>query len=258
MTVSEMITNLRLGLDKTSSLTTPSFEPEELVHWLNVAQQRWVKTKFSGNNIYKAGFGDMQKRISDLQNLVVNLEDVLPATQYQDYPIDQVYVLDLENVGVFAGPPPVYIDITDWVSEGKFMFFLDSRTNITRSEKYDVYSPSTTGVVKNIYVDAEDIGKYLETPHNKPYFEQPICFLEGNNLVVITDSYCSVNSIYIKYLREPRVLVLSVSNVAKETTTCELPEYACQEIVDLAVTILLENIESQRIQTQPVIAANNE
>lgn len=254
MTVSDALTYIRLGLDKTSSLTTPSFEDEELVYWLNVAQQRWVKTKFSGNNIYKADYNDMQKRISDFKNLIVNIDDTTPGTTYQDFEAGTVAVVDFTDIFSESYED---VDLTTWQAVGKLLFYLDSKSVVTRAESYDVYAPRTTGLVQNVDIVAEDASKYLSTLYNSPYFERPVCFIDGNNLVVITDDYSTISTVWIRYLRYPKELDL-VFNNTRQTTTIELPEYAAQEIVDLAVTILIENIESQRIQTQPIIAANNE
>jgi len=67
MTPSQMHTAVKLGLDKTSSLDIPAYEPEEIDLWLNIAQDRFIKQRLHE-------FEKGSKRISDLQILVVNKE----------------------------------------------------------------------------------------------------------------------------------------------------------------------------------------
>ena len=87
MTPSQMHTAVKLGLDKTSSLDIPAYEPEEIDLWLNVGQDRFIKQRLFGNNPKGVGFEGDSKRISDLQTLVVNKEtDANPWVAVTKYP----------------------------------------------------------------------------------------------------------------------------------------------------------------------------
>ena len=47
MTVAEMHIQFKVGLDKTDSLNYPNFEPEEIDLWLNKAQEKFIKSRYS-------------------------------------------------------------------------------------------------------------------------------------------------------------------------------------------------------------------
>jgi len=78
MTASEMHVAFKLGLDKTNSLSYPSFLPEEIDFWLNQGVRKFVKTRYSGINAKREGFEQSQKRIDDLRKLV--REVTVPCT----------------------------------------------------------------------------------------------------------------------------------------------------------------------------------
>lgn len=94
MTLSEFHTSIKLGLDKTASLSLPHFEPEELDYWINVAIKQFVKTRYSGNNMLGAGFEQIQKRIDDLRTLVRETRITLTdGTSNEDKPNSRIATL---------------------------------------------------------------------------------------------------------------------------------------------------------------------
>lgn len=83
MDISTMHTAVKLGLDKSSALDIPAYEPEEIDYWLNKAIFKFVKTRYSGMNVKQTSFEQTQKRSDDLSTLVKYAEIVLEdATDY--------------------------------------------------------------------------------------------------------------------------------------------------------------------------------
>ena len=70
MTIVEMHTRFKLRMDKADRLNNPSFEPEEIDMFLNIAQERIIKTRYSGMNSHRTSVEEDQKRIEDLKMIM--------------------------------------------------------------------------------------------------------------------------------------------------------------------------------------------
>jgi hypothetical protein len=210
---------VKLGLDKSSSLELPAFEPEEIDYWLNEAQLQLVKQKAFGNNFRGEGFEDSVKRIEDLTTLVVESSEIT----------------------LFSHPfyPNVRYTLTSSVNnaDAVYLFF------ISATAKYE----ETGTIINTLPVKQEEIINLIETDFNIPYIKNPFVYFYENKMGVIYDPYKPIDSVYIKYIKQPKKLVRT-SPAGYETNVCELPEQVHPEIVALTVNILLENIESERQQ----------
>jgi len=80
-TIEEMHYDFRLKCDRVDSLTNQDFNPAEIDWLLNEGQEIVLKTKYSINNPYRAGFEATQKRFDDLSPLVIKNEEVIPVDQ---------------------------------------------------------------------------------------------------------------------------------------------------------------------------------
>lgn len=70
MTVQEFHREFKIASDKVDSLQYAEFTLSERIYFLNEAILRIVKQKYSKNNVYQAGFEEIQKRTDDLKALV--------------------------------------------------------------------------------------------------------------------------------------------------------------------------------------------
>lgn len=219
MNIFEMHMAVKLGLDKSSGLELPAFEPEEIDYWLNEAQMQIIKQKAFGNNFRGEGFEDSVKRIDDLTTLVVESNEItiLPHPFY-------------ENVGYI---PINSLNNTDEV----YMFFVGATVKFV----------GTGTVVTALPVKQEDIKNLIETDFNKPYIKNPFVYFYDNKIGVIYDPYKETSSIYVKFIKKPKTLVRTAP-AEYQTNVCELPEQVHTEVVALTVSMLLENIESERQQ----------
>tara|TARA_Y100001938_G_scaffold21293_1_gene27331 strand:+ start:1060 stop:2229 length:1170 start_codon:yes stop_codon:yes gene_type:complete len=83
MNVNEMHIAVQQGVDKINSLQADMLLPQEIDIELNKSQTRFINTKYGGNNAYRQGFEQSQKRIDDLRSLV--REYVAPTTFKEQY-----------------------------------------------------------------------------------------------------------------------------------------------------------------------------
>jgi len=83
MNVGQMHTAISQGVDKINSLQADMLLPQEIDIDLNRSQIKFINTKYGGNNTYRTGFEQSQKRIDDLRSLV--REYAAPVTFKEQY-----------------------------------------------------------------------------------------------------------------------------------------------------------------------------
>lgn len=236
MTVSEMHSAVRLGLDKSSSFEYASFLTEELDFWLNEAQERFVKQRLYGNNYKQEKYDQSQKRIDDLRTLIRQSGNLTLTSSYLGANVKEAIL-------------PVNLSV------GPYMFYLNSTV------KDGVNNELQTGDV----IPVNLLNTYIKDSINNPYIMRP--------LVYLYNAYSSFYSAYVDmiaiiygdefvpticnvlYIKKPMKLVSGVPGTY-ETNTCELPEHTHREIVSICIELLVENIESPRVQTFSQINAS--
>tara|TARA_R110001583_G_scaffold26456_1_gene95156 strand:+ start:1142 stop:2305 length:1164 start_codon:yes stop_codon:yes gene_type:complete len=83
MNVGQMHTATSQGVDKINSLQADMLLPQEIDIEINKAQIKFINTKYTGNNAFRQGFEQSQKRIDDLRSLV--REYAAPVTFKEQY-----------------------------------------------------------------------------------------------------------------------------------------------------------------------------
>ena len=219
MTAAEMHTAVKLGLDKTSSLDIPAYEPEEIDLWLNIAQDRFIKQRLRE---FELG----SKRISDLHQLIITEETTVdPFTAVAKY----------SNT--------TSIDLTVELTE-VFMYYISSKSMITR-----IIPVMTGAYIDNVMIDHTKIPSFASTGFNSPRFKNPVCWIEDNFLYIMHDALTTdYDDASFKFI----ITFVKQPDVIKEPATavdCELDDSTHQEIVDIAVNLMIENIESPRFGT---------
>jgi hypothetical protein len=103
MNVGQMHRAIQQGVDKINSLQADMLLPQEIDIELNKSQTRFINTKYGGNNAYRQGFEQSQKRIDDLRSIV--REYTAPTTYKEQYnnttwvdqfklPLDYMYLVN--------------------------------------------------------------------------------------------------------------------------------------------------------------------
>jgi len=217
MTIGDMHIAVKLGLDKTSSLELPAFEPEEIDFWLNKAIEQFV------DNQYKI-FEETQYVTEALKPLVE--EDIFAtySGSYGNANKENCFTSDIFSPDEhrFAIGEEVNIVYTDIIS----LDLVTKRQGITECSQLSYR-------------------QFLDNPyseHRLHYGEaKPLRLFVQNYVELITDGNYSVTDYIIRYIKNPITVSLS-------STDCNLPIFTHHKIVDIAVSMLLENIESVRTQ----------
>lgn len=237
MTVEEMHIAFKLKFDKLDLFEYPNLEPEAIDFLLNQAQIRMIKNRYQGNNLYREGFEGTQKRVDDLRTLVKSSKQTTITN----------FVLDDEattpSFRIYEGAVP-----------SDYYFLIRHTVEVVKTGL-----PNKVKTPKQIQHD--DLSQYLDDPFDGPKYRQPLSMMAGTKLQVVTDNTFSIGSIYFTYIRKPLEMSIDATDVNTPTgftNVCELPEQIHQEIVDLAVELALENVESPRLQTTKLINNNTE
>ena len=104
----------------------------------------------------------------------------------------------------------------------------------------------------NKFVQLDDIAKLLEDPFNTTKHTSPLTTIRGRHIDIYTSDIFIIDKLKITYIRKPREISLPLG------ISCELPDHTHQEIVDMAVSSILEGISDPRYQTHQIEVGKNE
>jgi len=223
MTIQDFHNNFNIEVDKTLDFEYPYMLPEQIDYWLNKAQDRFIKERLYPKDPRAKGFEETQKRIEDLRTIVKPSGAITPVTSGTNY------VTTLPN---------------------DYLYLVRHRCTTS----------STCGVknVGGILTKEEFLNQMIKDPFWKPTAEEPLYYFIGNTIVYETLGNFLITQTNITYVKDPLRLQLgSQYTTVTSDVGCELPEQSHQEILDIAVSMVLENIESQRYQTNLNELKNN-
>tara|TARA_R110000744_G_scaffold260846_1_gene375741 strand:+ start:5887 stop:6585 length:699 start_codon:yes stop_codon:yes gene_type:complete len=226
MTIAEMHIQFKVGLDKTDSLNYPNFEPEEIDLWLNKAQDKFIKTRYS-HDVKGETFEETQKRTDDLREVVVQV-DLGPAG----------------NQG-FAKPNGVLFQLPDGTFGGipVYWFAVNEECEITYTNCADNPVVHRRDVKP---VQHDDYNKMVGDPFNKPSKHTVMRLMFGGNAELVGDGTYTINKYILRYIKRPEQMELANNN------NCELAEHTHSEITTMAVGMALENTANPRFQTHMI------
>ncbi len=214
MTSLEMQKEFSLTLDKVDSSAYPELTKKEKYYFLNEGLIRFIKTRYQRNNIYGKGYEESQKRRDDLS--AITLTRFIPAFEANgrfEMSLNELY--QDENIST--------------VSDDKYMFFIKGSGATIGGCK-----PWTKASV----CDHDDYEEIKDDPFNQPTVDDLVILFEEGKIV--TD--VPIEKLRITFLAFPPFI--------SDDQECVLNEHTHKEIVQMAATIALENIESQRLQTK--------
>lgn len=211
--------HFKVEYDKANVITSyPSMLPEEIDVFLNKAYLMIINQKFTGNNYRKIAFEGDIKRISDLQKLVVTSTitthtDVSHASNAISFDLNE-----LDN----------------------YLYYITSTVKLDNINN-SIVNLTSHAIAQNV----------KETDINKPWLPKPVAEIEDNKLIIYYDpiKYETIAEdapIAITYIKQPA----KIDMLSNPDAAIEVEDSVALEIVDLAVFLALENIESQRVETK--------
>lgn len=222
MTRDELHIAFKIEMDKNSQSVAyggcPAFLPEEVDYWLNKGYYDVLTTKFSGQNSTETAFEGSVKRIADLERLV-KTDSSIPVNLTEG--TNKLVLTNLLN--------------RNEDNSGR-MFFIDAVLHW--GDKQAVVELVSHEIARN----------FTKTYNNNPWIEKPVATIQDNSLVIYVDpiEMTGTFTVDVTYVKHPTL----ITDLPSDTGLTEVPEYVQNEIVNKAVQLALDNIESQRIQTK--------
>lgn len=202
----------------------PSFLEEEIDIFLNQAQLEILSNKITGNNALRVPLEGSISNLSEIEKLVVTDNDLSAVhTTFNEFVLD-----DAHNNG-------------------------DRMTILSVLLKYGQFQTNC------VLTSHELVKPFIQTYNNTPWVENPIATLENNKLLVYVDPVLMQQPMYapreeddtqyyrvdLTYVKKPTPFDYTQPNVE-----LDFSEDVMYEIINRAVVLALENIESQRQQSK--------
>lgn len=190
----------------------------DTLYWLNQGAEKFVKTRYNGNNFLRTSFEQDEKRSRDLITLYSRSEDYSPIKEPQvgydqyvfDYPEDLLFVLD-EDVDICPTGLPEEAIPTE-IFECTFDSYMYRITN------------------------------KLTDFHYRNKYARPLRVRTKTGCRLLTDGQYDITRYSVGYLRRPAKITLD----KPFDEYADMPPHTHHEIVKLAVQMLIENTQSQR------------
>lgn len=236
MLIDQFHREFKITLDKTDSQAYPEFLDGEIDFYLNEAQDRFIKQRYGINNIYKAGYEEIQKRTDDLKNLVISRYTNLSSVLHYSLSGDNVFRADLNDL------------------------YSDENLNTPATEQYMLFIKAIAETCVSTdccdwsrvkLVQQDDVSSISGDPFNRPKLNKPIIFFEDGDIFVWSAPGASINRFLVTFIKRPAQM--NIGTYGGPVVQCELSEHTHREILQMAVRIALENIESPRQQSQEVL-----
>ena len=244
MTHKDIYTKFMIEYDKANVASSyPSLTEYEIATILDKAYNALIAQKFTGNNPRRSSFESDNKSISDLQPLIKT--DVCTGS--------------LDSANSFSANLP-----------DEFLYYISSCIEHTISEESKPMDELTVRIINVKLVDHNTANKFLVSPINLPWVKTPVCYIENNKITVIYDPMMQdlETDVYVTYIKKPNTFVkenLTGTNtyltfaeekdkdgkiIVPDAYKFECNDTVAEELISLAVTFALENVESQRLNTK--------
>ncbi len=218
MTIIDAHREFKIRYDKLDALLLPNLLSSEIDILLNQSQDRLVKQRYGKNNIKKEPYEETQKRSDDLKAITVNAV-LLPSVNAVD---------NIDTLAQFVILPLDY-----W-------FIVQERVSISYT---DCTGATVNDIIEVRPIEHNEFSKVIKDPFKKPNNTKVLRLMEANRVELIPALGVTLTDYKLRYIKEPRRVSLT-SNV-----TFELSSHLHSEIVDEAVKVALELVESKRINT---------
>lgn len=224
MDANQMVLEFKLSSDSLDSSTIPDLSNENILYYLNVAQERFVKTKYSENNLYRKGFQASQKRTEDLNNLTKSHYFAATSVGADNYFVNTNFPFDNEGLST--------------PSTDKYMIYVRGNAQIVSSKCGNKYV--------TIKIEALDnMDNVVKNPYKKSNLTRVVGNFENGGIILQSDGSYSIGKALISYIKTP--VVISNDIAYAPINDCELADHTHREIVDMAVQLAVGDLKPEKL-----------
>ena len=228
MTHGDIYTKFMIEYDKAGEATSyPSLTKYEIATLLDKAYLAIIAQKLVGNNVRKSGFESDVKAIEDIRPLVTTkrITDIVTA---EDDAIKNAVQFKISN------------DLLYYITS-------KARYKIIQLDQSIIYP---IDIVKLINHDQAQ--NFVSTSTNIPWIKNPVGYLENTIFTILFDNYLSSNQTFktidkliLTYIQTPIKFVNDTDD-----KVFELSDSMAEELINLAISFALENVESSRLSSK--------
>lgn len=274
MTHKDIYTKFMIEYDKANVTSSyPSLTEYEVATFLDKAYNALIAQKVTGNNARRSIFESDIKSIADINALVKS--NSISITPNASVPANNVVKSQLPNDLLYflQGAMTITLD----TSKDDYTAHVGAADPADDVEKR---------VLPIKLVNHEIAKSFFSTAYNMPWIKEPVCYIENGNMYVVYDPLNKPtveggNEIYVTYIKKPNTFVKDLTTPKKyangfasyfdfnEGTSADVNEtlpttytvseddykFECnstmaEELISLAVTFALENVESSRLNAK--------
>jgi len=207
-----MITSFLQYYDRITNFSAKGYEEDEILLFLNNAQDEFVKERTFGTNFQPPAFDDNEKRVADIRTIVKSTQIATAAS------------------GIYGNS----IRTDPYATDSRYLYMIKmdvqlSRTNPTITQKF----------IPCKRIDQIDAGKFRSTEFNRTWFKHPVYFgTKEDGINIIGDYYTTFyDYARIDYVSRPFTITATTQEFdgTLADTWMSLESHIHQEIVDMAV-----------------------
>ena len=238
MTHGDIYTKFMIEYDKAGEATSyPSLTKYEIATLLDKAYLAIIAQKLVGNNIRKSGFESDVKAIEDIRPIVV-------TKRITDIVTEEDRITDIVTAEDDAIKNAVQFKISN-----DLLYYITSkaRYKIIQLDQSIIYP---IDIVKLINHDQAQ--NFVSTSTNIPWIKNPVGYLENTIFTILFDNYLSSNQTFktidkliLTYIQTPIKFVNDTDD-----KVFELSDSMAEELINLAISFALENVESSRLSSK--------
>ena len=234
MTHSDIYTKFMIEYDKANITSSyPSLTKYEVATILDKAYLALIAQKYTGNNPRKSAFESDMKATEDLQPLINKFTAIGALSGDNSYTFNTHTETNL------------------------ILYIIDGQIEIKESiSSHDKKNHQYENIV---FVSHDIAKKFRATKTNLPWVEQPVGCIENNNVIIYVDpmdvQYNGAQSkAEFTYIKRPAKFAvgqgLSVNDYDFGQTKFELSDSMAEELINLAIIMSTEIVESSRLTTK--------
>ena len=251
MTHKDIYTKFMIEYDKANVTSSyPSLTEYEVATVLDKAYNALIAQKVTGNNVRRIGFEMDLKAIEDLAPLIkqknnvkfTDAEGVAPNVMKTELPSDYLYFVDA------------------------YLLYKIYPATIGRSKRTDKKgAPMDNARERNIptkLVTHNIAAKFFTSSFNMPWIKIPVSYIENKDLYVVYDLldepekekgtivYIKKPNPFVKDLSTPKQGYVTFFEGTSDAYNFECNSTVAEELISLAISFALENVESQRLTSK--------
>ena len=220
MTHNNIYNKFLIEYDKANVTSSyPSLTEYEAATIFDKAYNALIAQKVTGNNVRRAPFEADIKAISDLQGLVVIWNQKRLSNSF--------------NIASYNLP-------------SDFLYFVDAYLGQRLDNPMDDIEKRLVNVQ---IVDHQTANKFIINNSNMPWIKHPVAYIEDGKINIVYDPYDKPDTdhLSITYIKQPQKFV---KENLFDDTEFELNDTVAEELISLAISFALENVESPRLNTK--------